>query len=232
MGPFRPRSAARLRYNTVMSEADPYAALYPFNQPPAPLIALAGSLRDLIETSARVATLSPEVAAEVEAARLQIDALRRNLEPFAHHDATPRMGAEPAGQRPYFVAGVIMGPHHPLRPDLEIEHADGVTRGRVRFGVSFEGPPGGVHGGYVAHFFDQILGQHNLFAKIPAMTGNLSVRYREATPILQDLAFEVTHRPDGDRKVLTRSALRANDRTYAEGEGLFIVPKGSGWRID
>ncbi len=49
---------------------------------------------------------------------------------------------------------------HPLRPELAIAHASGVTRSTVNFGVTFEGPPGCVHGGFVAHFFDQILGQH------------------------------------------------------------------------
>jgi hypothetical protein len=69
-----------------------------------------------------------------------------------------------------------------LRPDLTIAFDGGVTRGRVRFGVTFEGPPGCVHGGFVSHFFDQILGQHNLRAGIPAMTAQLAVRYRRATP--------------------------------------------------
>jgi hypothetical protein len=53
-----------------------------------------------------------------------------------------------------------MPEHHPLRPELAIAHESGVTRGTVNFGVTFEGPPGCVHGGFVAHFFDQILGQH------------------------------------------------------------------------
>jgi hypothetical protein len=213
-----------------MSDADD--AFYPINRPPESIIRLAESLRGLIETSARIAALPPEIESRVDDTSVHIDTLQRDLDRFALGDATPRMGPEPADQRPYFVAGVLMGRHHPLRPDLEIEHDGDVTRGRVRFGVSFEGPPGGVHGGYVAHFFDQILGQHNLYSKIPAMTGTLTVRYRSTTPILRDLDFEVTHQQEEDRKVVTSSALSAGGETFSEAEGLFIVPRASRWKMD
>ncbi len=124
-----------------------------------------------------------------------------------------------------------MGRHHPIRPDLEINHEAGVTRGRVRFGITFEGPPGCVHGGYVAHFFDQILGQHNLHANVPAMTGTLTVRYRAGTPLLRDLDFEVQHDARGERKVLTRGALTADGEVFAEAEGTFIVPKNTRFAV-
>jgi len=176
-----------------------------------------------------VPRLPAEAAAEVERTRAALDALERTLAPLARHDAVPRMGPEPEAQRPYYVTGVILGPHHPLRPELEIAHEGGTTRGTVRFGVTFEGPPGCVHGGFVAHFFDQILGQHNLWARIPAMTGTLSVRFRKATPILRELAFEVRHERRGERKVVTSGRLFAGEEVFAEGEGTFVVPKSSGW---
>jgi len=190
---------------------------------------LAESIRGLTETMLRVPELPAGVAAEVERTRTAIDALQRTLTPHALHDAMPRMGPEPAGQRPYTVSGVILGPHHPLRPELRVAHEDGVTRGTVRFGVTFEGPPGCVHGGFVAHFFDQILGQHNLWAHIPAMTGTLSVRFRQGTPILRELAFEVRHERRGDRKVVTSGRLTADGVVFSEAEGTFVIPKNAAW---
>jgi hypothetical protein len=199
------------------------------NQPPAPLVGLAASIRGLVETMLRVPRLPPDLAAEVERTRASLDALERSLAPHARHDPVPRMGPEPETQRPYCVSGVILGPHHPLRPELEIAHADGVTRGSVCFGVTFEGPPGCVHGGFVAHFFDQILGQHNLWARIPAMTGTLSVRFRKGTPILRELDFEVRHELRSERKVVTRAHLAAGGETFSEAEGTFVVPKRAAW---
>jgi hypothetical protein len=208
--------------------SEPPAASSFGNRPPAALVALAGSLRGLTETMLRVPALGAELAAEVERTRATIDALERALAPHALDDPVPRMGREPATQRPYYVNGVILGPHHPLRPELRIAHEDGVTHGTVCFGVTFEGPPGCVHGGFVAHFFDQILGQHNLWAKIPAMTGTLSVRFRKGTPILRELAFDVRHERRGERKVITSGRLVADGDVFSEAEGTFVVPK-SGW---
>jgi len=145
------------------------------------------------------------------------------------HPPRPRMGAGPATQRPYYVSGVILGAHHPLRPELRIAHEDGVTHGTVRFGVTFEGPPGCVHGGFVAHFFDQILGEHNLRERIPAMTGTLSVRFRKGTPILRELAFDVRHERRGERKVITSGRLHAAGEVFSEAEGTFVVPKSASW---
>ena len=75
-----------------------------------------------------------------------------------------------------------------------------------------------------------MLGQHNLYAEVPAVTGTLSVRYRKGTPLLRDLDFEVRHEPAGERKVITRGSLSANGEVFAEGEGTFIVPRTSHWQ--
>jgi hypothetical protein len=212
--------------------ADSAAGFYPGNRPPEVLVRLAQGICKLVETSARIAELPPEVAKRVEAERERIEALSRDLDAFALDDRIPRMGPEPSDQRPYYVSGVLMGPLHPMRPDLEIHHEGDVTRGSVHFGVAFEGPPGCVHGGYIAHFFDQILGQHNLYAKIPAMTGKLAIRYRAGTPILRDLAFEVQHRREGERKVVTTSALVADGEIFSEGEGTFVIPRPERWTAE
>jgi acyl-coenzyme A thioesterase PaaI-like protein len=193
------------------------------------VVALAESLRRLTETMLCVPALGVELADAVERTRAAIDALERSLAPHALHDPLPRMGAGPATQRPYYVTGVMLGAHHPLRPELRIAHEDGVTHGTVTFGVTFEGPPGCVHGGFVAHFFDQILGEHNLRAHIPAMTGTLSVRFRKGTPILRELSFDVRHERRGERKVITSGRLHAGGEVFSEAEGTFVVPKSAGW---
>jgi hypothetical protein len=190
---------------------------------------LSESIRRLVETMLRVPQLPAAAAAEVERTRTALEALERTLAPHAPGDAIPRMGPEPDSQRPYFVSGVIMGAHHPLRPELRIAHEDGLTHGTVRFGVTFEGPPGCVHGGFVAHFFDQILGQHNLYASIPAMTGTLSVRFKQGTPILRELTFDVRHERRGTRKVITSGRLVADGVVFSEAEGTFVVPKNARW---
>jgi len=197
--------------------------------PPGSLVELAGSLRALTETLLRVGYLPEPAADQVRALRAEIDALRETLAPHAPDDRVPRVGAEPREVRPFYVRGPVIGEHHPAQPIFEIHHEPGRTHGRVNFGVTYEGPPGCVHGGFVAFFFDQILGQHNVWSRIPAMTGTLTVRYRRATPLLTDLDFEVRSQRAGARKVVTTGRLSAGGEILCEAEGVFVVPRGSTW---
>jgi acyl-coenzyme A thioesterase PaaI-like protein len=189
---------------------------------PRELVELAGSVRTLVDRMLRIRGAQGELAR----AREEIDAVARHLEPLARPEGPPRLGrgSWAEGARPYYVEGVMLPRHHPQAADFEIATADGVTRGTVRFGVVFEGPPGCVHGGHVACFFDQILGHHNLELGLPAMTVNLSVRYRKPTPLFTRLDFEVRIQSSEGRKVVTVGTLREGERVFAEAEGLFVLP--------
>jgi acyl-coenzyme A thioesterase PaaI-like protein len=187
---------------------------------PEELLALAASVRELIDRMLRI-----EGAGEaLGRARRQVDAAAEELSPHARPEGPPRLGAGPGDARPYYVEGVMLPRYLPQSPEYEISTEDGVTRGTVLFRVCFEGPPGCVHGGHVASFFDQILGHHNLELGRPAMTASLSVRYRRPTPLFTRLDFEVrTLRSEG-RKVVTAGTLGSEGRVFAEGEGLFVLP--------
>jgi len=199
------------------------------NRPPGSLLELAGSIRKLTEQLLRVADLPQDVDEEARVLAQQIERFRGRLGPHAQDDRVPRMGPEPASTRPYLVRGPIIGAHHPLQPLFEVDHQPGLTRGHVNFGVTYEGPPGCVHGGFVAFFFDEVLGEHNVRARIPAMTGTLTVRYNAATPLFTDLDFEVRSHAQGARKVLTRGTLARGEVVFAEAEGVFIVPRTARW---
>ena len=58
----------------------------------------------------------------------------------------------------------------------------------------YEGPPGCVHGGVIALVFDELLGAANIAAGSPGMTGTLTIRYREPTPIRTEIRLESTFR--------------------------------------
>ncbi len=189
---------------------------------PPELVELAASVREIVDRMLRVEGAREELAR----ARVELDAVARRLEPHARPEGTPRLGqgSWAEGARPYYVDGVMLPAHHPQAPEFEIATEDGATRGRVRFGVVFEGPPGFVHGGHVACFFDQILGHHNLELGIPAMTASLTVRYRRPTPLFTWLRFEVRIAASEGRKVVTVGSLFDADALVAEGEGLFVLP--------
>jgi acyl-coenzyme A thioesterase PaaI-like protein len=118
----------------------------------------------------------------------------------------------------------LIGPLNPLAPPITIA-IDGTTvTGTVVFGGAYEGPPGCVHGGFIAAAFDEVLGVTQGMSGTPGMTARLTIQYRSPSPLHQQLQLvgNIDH-IDG-RKIFTRGELRvaADGRLCAEAEGLFI----------
>ncbi len=141
------------------------------------------------------------------------------------HELLLGVEGDAEGGRPYYVRGALVGAHHPMRLPIEIETRDDVTRGTVHFDLIWEGPPGCVHGGYIAYLYDCIMGHHNQMVGVPGMTGTLEVRYRRPAPLYADLRFEVRTSRTSGRKILDEATLWLGDELVSEATGLFIVPK-------
>ncbi|MEZ5141399.1 MAG: PaaI family thioesterase [Acidimicrobiales bacterium] len=129
-----------------------------------------------------------------------------------------------AGLDPHasFEHSPFIGRANPLAPPIYLQDIDGVVHGRGVFGSAYEGPPGCVHGGYVAGAFDELLGATQSLSGQPGMTGTLTIRYRSPTPLHTELHFigEIV-RVEG-RKIFTEGRLLAGDTLCAEAEGIFI----------
>jgi len=92
----------------------------------------------------------------------------------------------------------------------------------VTFGSAYEGPPGSVHGGFVAAAFDEVLGYVQSLSGNPGMTGTLTVVYRRPTPLHTELRFEGEIVRVEGRKIFTRGRVHAGDVLTAEAEGVFV----------
>jgi hypothetical protein len=194
--------------------------------PPEEITALGRSLRELIHRMLTVESLPDSLALEVVSLREQLEAVSDRIAAHERTDPAPRIRNEAVtGKRPYYVQGGLVGEHNPIAPLFDLRHADGVTSGTVRFGVGYEGPPGSVHGGFVALFFDQILGQHNILLAIPAMTAKLEVRYRRPTPVLTDLQFEVHTTEITDRRVVNAGWIMDGGKRVSEARATFARPR-------
>lgn len=97
-----------------------------------------------------------------------------------------------------------------------------VAVGRVQFGAAYEGPPGCVHGGFIAAAFDEVLGVAQSLSGNPGMTVNLSIDYRSPTPLDQPLVFRGRIKQIDGRKISTTGTLHHGDTLCAEASGLFI----------
>lgn len=186
------------------------------------------SLKDLADTTRLlidrlVATDAPDdviAAALVEVASA--------ADRFATHRQGSLYGfseAANAGVRedPLFDHSPLIGIANPLAPPMAIEEEDGVIVARANFGQAYEGPPGCVHGGYVAASFDEVLGAAQSLSGAPGMTGTLTVRYESPTPLKTDLRFEGRLVGVERRKIFTEGACYAGDRLTATAKGTFIA---------
>ena len=61
----------------------------------------------------------------------------------------------------------LVGEVSPLAPPIEWELVDGRIVGHGTYHAAYEGPPGYVHGGWVALTFDEILGMANIASGHP-----------------------------------------------------------------
>ena len=106
-----------------------------------------------------------------------------------------------------------------------VDLADGRQRveARVVCNQLYEGPPHGVHGGYVAGLFDDVLGGTIRLVDGPsAVTGTLEVKYRKVTPLDTELHFVAWVDYTSGRRILSKATCHANGVLTAEAEALFI----------
>ncbi len=123
----------------------------------------------------------------------------------------------------FFDYSPLIGLSNPLAPPIVLKVDENkAVHGSVRFGAAYEGPPGHVHGGFVAAAFDEVLGFVQSTTGQPGMTGTLTIRYRKPTPLDTDLRFEATVQRVEGRKIFAEGRLYLAELLLAEAEGLFI----------
>lgn len=122
----------------------------------------------------------------------------------------------------HFDFSPLIGHSNPLSPPIHCWAEQGHALAKVVFGTPYEGPPGHVHGGYIAAAFDEVLGYAQALTGQPGMTGTLTVKYRRPTPLQTELRFDCWVDRVSGRKVFASGTLHAGDTLCAEAEGIFI----------
>jgi len=182
---------------------------------------VADAARQVIERL--VATRAPEEALARAADQLEAAVAELANHPQGRVYEGFAESANAGDPHAFFEHSPIIGHANPLAPPLRLSVVDGRIQGTARFGSAYEGPPGAVHGGYVAAAFDEVLGMAQSLGGTPGMTGTLSIRYRRPTPLHTDLRFEASLDRKEGRKLFTTGRLYAGDDLCAEAEGLFIT---------
>ena len=121
----------------------------------------------------------------------------------------------------------IIGAINPLSVPMRMEiDGDGGTEstvvGHAIFPAAYEGPPGCVHGGFIAAYFDEVLGMAQSLSGNPGMTVNLTVDYRAPTPLKQTVIFRGRVASIDGRKISVSGTLHHGETLCAEAKGLFV----------
>ena len=192
---------------------------------------LAQATRQLLDAMIRAVAPSHEIDAVTSLVRDAEALLRKyphkgNVEPSLTPSAEGSFGVGTS----FLDRSPLIGSMNPIAPPLIIDIRQpsegstdlGLVSGSVTFGTIYEGPPGCVHGGYIAAAFDEVLGITQSLAGNPGMTGQLTVRYKSPTPLHRELVFEGRIERIEGRKIFTVATLSVGDVLCAEAEGLFI----------
>jgi len=183
---------------------------------------LAAALRALIDAAMSVEDVDGETLRDVASVvAQQTERLGRG------RDGGP--GYHPRNHGDYLPRSPIVGEASPLSPRLDwevVEHEGKIAvEGRGTFGAAYEGPPGFVHGGWIACAFDEMLGIANIAAEHPGMTARLTVHYRRPTPLFREIRVRAwVDRVEG-RRIMSQAVIWDGDTVTAEADGIFVQPR-------
>jgi hypothetical protein len=169
---------------------------------------LAAAMRLVIER------LVPSDAPEDEL-RLAAEGLERYADALTAHPRLRRVSGSPESANAgdvgaFFDQSPLIGLANPLAPPISIcKSGDKTAEGVVTFGSAYEGPPGCVHGGFIAAAFAEVLGFVQSLGGSPGMTGGLTIKYLKPTPLRIELVFEAKLLRIEGRKIFTEGCVRA-----------------------
>jgi acyl-coenzyme A thioesterase PaaI-like protein len=179
---------------------------------------LADAVRELIEQVAAATAPDSDLEHAAAAVRAVAGHLRAASEPRV-------LSFEPGGDGVdrwgYLRLSPVSGGLNPLAPPVQVALEDGAVEGRASFGVAYQGPPGYVHGAFIAAVFDELLGAANAASGSPGMTVKLEVRYRRPTPLRTSLRIVARHAGREGRRIFASGTMFAGDEVTAEAEGVF-----------
>jgi len=183
--------------------------------PLAQTVAAAAAMRRL--SSTLLALEQPHPA--VDAMLLKFAEWESELAVAAPRDNAPRIGVlEDDPRRVYLNHATDIGAYNPCFPEYSFDHVDAdKAGGRVVFPLVYEGPPGLVHGGFLAVFFDCVMQHQSCVTGLSGKTRSLNVTFRRPTPILTELRFDIV-RSQVELGVTSTARVLLDDEVLCLGE--------------
>ena len=185
--------------------------------------ALADVVRRLVEASA-LADSGAVDPTDLDATTAALAAVADRMSAWPSLHATG-LALAPGPQGALLERSGIAGRANPLAAPVQWETgSDGVTRGHAVFGPAYEGPPGCVHGGFVAAAFDDLMGSAQTASGTAGYTGTLTVRMIRPTPLGRRIDYEAAVDRVEGRKIHVWGTADCDGERVAEAGIVFVAP--------
>jgi acyl-coenzyme A thioesterase PaaI-like protein len=167
------------------------------------------------------------VAAELNR-RLEsvLDLLEEHLQPIQQLAGTQYAGRNGSRTEGYLDRSPVSGKLNPMAPPVLLTvREDHTARTTTKLGLAYQGPPGRVHGGWVATLLDHLMGYAAGTVDQWIYTRSLTVDYDHAVPLFEEL--EITARVDeiDGRKIWVIGEIQAGGSVVARARGLWLPPR-------
>lgn len=186
------------------------------------LLDAAGQVRELLDAMVRL-------PADTEVAQELGERLDGVLELLRGAVAEEReMVLDPFGERgdEYMDRSPVSGVLNPIAPPISMR-MDGQSgvRTTTRLGLPYQGPPGRVHGGWVATLLDHLMGFAAGTVAQWIFTRSLTVDYDHAVPLFEQLELSAWVEEIDGRKIWVRGQIEAGGKVVARARGLWLPPR-------
>jgi acyl-coenzyme A thioesterase PaaI-like protein len=183
------------------------------------------TLGDAVRRLMDAAVLTAAEDEERTLAAKEIEAIAARLEDAGFRDSMQSRDVESMrrGDRPY---SPVIGEANPIAPPMTVRMLDDATVvGECTMRPIHEGPPGAIHGGWVATLLDQLLGHATTASGHPGFTAELTVRYRRPTPYNVPLSLRGRTDDVDGRRIRASAEIVVDDVVTAEASALFLKPR-------
>ncbi|MFK0082913.1 PaaI family thioesterase [Glutamicibacter sp. NPDC090743] len=188
------------------------------------LLDAAGQVRELLDAMVRL-PVDTEVAQELGE---RLDGVLELLRGAVIEEQD--MVLDPFGERgeDYMDRSPVSGVLNPIAPPISMR-MDGPNRVRTttRLGLPYQGPPGRVHGGWVATLLDHLMGYAAGTVAQWIFTRSLTVDYDHAVPLFEQLELSAWVEEIDGRKIWVRGQIEAGGQVVAQARGLWVPPRES-----
>lgn len=118
---------------------------------------------------------------------------------------------------------IFTGRSTPISPPMELWLDGDKVRGKANLGITFQGPPGRVHGGVIAAMLDVLMAKTQDLSGSVGVTGTLNIRYIRATPLKTDIDMEARILRTEGRKLFCEGRFFVNGEQTVHAEGIWIA---------